>query len=222
MGARRSGPGAGRAGAGAGRVRAVGMMMSNKLDEVSRNSIWREHCTKEQAGRKLNTTFAITNPLKMPTLPDKPNYVNPISTNKEELLAAAEQLRTICSIKTADQIPPEKYDLPQTSSQEYGWVHKVRAGASRAGRPSSGGAAADGRGRRDRRGARGVKGGGVADPPAAWPTLNPAAPLCAPQPLVKVEDEFMSHNSRSSCEITRYADAYYTMAGTTPFSRRET
>lgn len=94
--------------------------------KVSRNSIWREHCTKEQAGRKLNTTFAITNPLKMPTLPDKPNYVNPISTSKEELLAAAEQLRTICSIKTADQIPPEKYDLPQTSSQEYGWVHKVR------------------------------------------------------------------------------------------------
>ena len=86
-------------------------------------------------------------------------------TGKEELLDAAEQLRHICSIKTADQIPPEKYDLPQTSSQEYGWVHK---------------------------------------------------------PLVEVEDEFMAHNSRSSCEITRYADAYYTMAGTTPFSKRET
>ena len=51
----------------------------HRYQKVSRNSIWREHCTKEQAGRRLNTNFAITNPLKMPTLPDKPNYVKPLS-----------------------------------------------------------------------------------------------------------------------------------------------
>lgn len=37
-------------------------MISNKLDEVSRNSIWEEHCKKESRTLTLNTNFAISDP----------------------------------------------------------------------------------------------------------------------------------------------------------------
>eukprot|EP00241_Pyramimonas_parkeae_P024434 CAMPEP_0114282790 /NCGR_PEP_ID=MMETSP0059-20121206/3746_1 /TAXON_ID=36894 /ORGANISM="Pyramimonas parkeae, Strain CCMP726" /LENGTH=73 /DNA_ID=CAMNT_0001403455 /DNA_START=207 /DNA_END=428 /DNA_ORIENTATION=- len=37
-------------------------MISNKIDEVSRNSIWREHCEKELHMHKLNTNFFIADP----------------------------------------------------------------------------------------------------------------------------------------------------------------
>eukprot|EP00959_Pyramimonas_sp_CCMP1952_P065959 1377078-Pyramimonas_sp.AAC.1 len=36
-------------------------MISPKIDEVSRNSIWREHCKKELANHTLNTNFNIAN-----------------------------------------------------------------------------------------------------------------------------------------------------------------
>ena len=36
-------------------------MISPKIDEVSRNSIWREHCKKELAHHTLNTNFNIAN-----------------------------------------------------------------------------------------------------------------------------------------------------------------
>jgi hypothetical protein len=39
-------------------------MISLKIDEVSRNKIWREHCTKVQKQHKLNTTFCIGDPRK--------------------------------------------------------------------------------------------------------------------------------------------------------------
>mmetsp|Transcript_46132 Transcript_46132/g.86064 ORF Transcript_46132/g.86064 Transcript_46132/m.86064 type:complete len:107 (-) Transcript_46132:1458-1778(-) len=52
-------------------------MISNKIDEVSRNSIWREHCEKELHMHKLNTNFFIADPKSMPTFPEKPNYVLP-------------------------------------------------------------------------------------------------------------------------------------------------
>lgn len=38
------------------------------------------------------------------------------------------------------------------------------------------------------------------------------------KPLVQRENVF--HYSRTACEITKYADAYFDMAGTTPFSRK--
>ena len=39
-------------------------MLSTRFDEVSRNSIWREHCEKEQAtaGLGLQRDFVVTNP----------------------------------------------------------------------------------------------------------------------------------------------------------------
>eukprot|EP00218_Dolichomastix_sp_CCMP3274_P016773 CAMPEP_0170132900 /NCGR_PEP_ID=MMETSP0033_2-20121228/949_1 /TAXON_ID=195969 /ORGANISM="Dolichomastix tenuilepis, Strain CCMP3274" /LENGTH=152 /DNA_ID=CAMNT_0010368349 /DNA_START=18 /DNA_END=476 /DNA_ORIENTATION=+ len=138
-------------------------MISNKLDEVSKNSIWREHCTKELNNTTLNTNFNISNPARMPTLPEKPNYILPnTAVDGSEMSEARERLRMLCSIKDADQLPPDKYDDPRTSAQEYGWHSKTLMGNN--------------------------------------PIFN---------------------YKRSACEITSYADKYYEMSGTTPFSRKD-
>mmetsp|Transcript_20792 Transcript_20792/g.70794 ORF Transcript_20792/g.70794 Transcript_20792/m.70794 type:complete len:150 (-) Transcript_20792:109-558(-) len=135
-------------------------MISQRIDEVSRNSIWREHCTKELAHTTLNTNFNISNPWKMPTLPEKPNYMLPSNNLDEfECYQSAEELRELCSIKDADQLPAEKYDEPRTSAQEYGWSSKPFG-----------------------------------------------------------EQNGMFTYARSACELTKYADAYYKMSATTPFS----
>ena len=52
-------------------------MLSSKIDEVSRNRIWEEHCTKEVSKLQMNTHFAINDPTKMDCLPEKPNHVFP-------------------------------------------------------------------------------------------------------------------------------------------------
>lgn len=39
-------------------------MLSSSLDEVSRNSIWEEHCKKETKTLRLNECFAISDPRK--------------------------------------------------------------------------------------------------------------------------------------------------------------
>merc|ERR1711904_717034 len=49
---------------------------SQKLDEIGKNSVWREHLKKEREGRVLNTTFRL-NPRTMVALTDKPTSVNP-------------------------------------------------------------------------------------------------------------------------------------------------
>ncbi len=93
-------------------------------------------------------------------MPDKPNYVTPnTKISEQEMRAAAEELRSMCSIKDADQVPPDKYDSPHTSAQEYGWASKPLGGQSG-----------------------------------------------------------MFTYSRNFCELTKYADAYYRMSATTPFS----
>ena len=38
-------------------------------DEVSRNTIWKEHCVKDQKHATLNTTFCIGDPRKSATPP---------------------------------------------------------------------------------------------------------------------------------------------------------
>mmetsp|Transcript_26989 Transcript_26989/g.32768 ORF Transcript_26989/g.32768 Transcript_26989/m.32768 type:complete len:154 (+) Transcript_26989:207-668(+) len=139
-------------------------MINAKIDEVSRNSIWREHCKKELSHHTLNTNFNISNPLKMPTLPEKPNYVLPnTSMSKQDVEVANATLREVCSIKNAEVPPPEKYESPVTAGNEYGWHSKVNL----------------------------------------------------------VGKNQMFAHPRSACEITKYADAYYAMSGTTPFSRKD-
>jgi hypothetical protein len=44
-------------------------MISLKIDEVSRNTIWKEHCVKVQKHATLNTTFCIGDPRKSATPP---------------------------------------------------------------------------------------------------------------------------------------------------------
>mmetsp|Transcript_42053 Transcript_42053/g.134301 ORF Transcript_42053/g.134301 Transcript_42053/m.134301 type:complete len:149 (+) Transcript_42053:198-644(+) len=138
-------------------------MLSGKIDEVSRNSIWSEHCSKELSHMQLNTNFSIANPWKMATLPEKPNYTMPNNmVTKDMLDESVDALKAVCSITNPDKRPNEKYTLPMTSSQEYGWSTRM---------------------------------------------LVPTNP--------------MFQQRRKACDITRYADDYYNMSGTTPFSRKE-
>ena len=65
-------------------------MISARIDEVSKNSIWREHCEKELAHCELNTNFSISNVKKMSVIPEKPNYVVP-NTNGEHLTVVRAQ-----------------------------------------------------------------------------------------------------------------------------------
>jgi len=139
-------------------------MISPKIDEVSRNSIWREHCKKELAHHTLNTNFNIANINKMMTIPEKPNYVMPSTKmSKDDIAFATQTLKEVCSVKNQDLLPMEKYESPVTASQECGWHSKIM--------------------------------------------------------LVKKNPMF--EQARGSCDVTQYADAYYSMTGTTPFSRKE-
>mmetsp|Transcript_37016 Transcript_37016/g.91478 ORF Transcript_37016/g.91478 Transcript_37016/m.91478 type:complete len:151 (-) Transcript_37016:336-788(-) len=136
-------------------------MISAKIDEVSKNSIWREHCLKELAHCELNTNFSISNVKKMSVIPEKPNYVVPSTKiNKGEMDAASTLLKSLCAVQDADLLPSERFELPVTSAQEVGWKFK---------------------------------------------------------PLVPRNAMFAK--PRNSCDITLYADKYFEMCGTTPFSR---
>ncbi|QDZ23806.1 hypothetical protein HOP50_11g63460 [Chloropicon primus] len=138
-------------------------MLSSKIDEVSRNRIWEEHCTKEVAKLQMNTHFAINDPTKMDCLPEKPNYVYPkIKLSDGDVELATTKLSAVCSKKDVHLDPSEKHPLPMTTSQEYGWIHTA---------------------------------------------------------LVKPNEMFA--HKLNSCDITKYANAYYSMSGTTPFSRKE-
>mmetsp|Transcript_13391 Transcript_13391/g.18308 ORF Transcript_13391/g.18308 Transcript_13391/m.18308 type:complete len:153 (-) Transcript_13391:62-520(-) len=139
-------------------------MISGKIDEVSRNSIWREHCKKELHHHSLNTNFNIADPKSMPTFPEKPNYVMPNTRmNPKDLEEATQTLKEVCSIKNGELLPFEKHASPVTSAHELGWHSRTQ--------------------------------------------------------LVKKHPMF--EYSRNFCEITKYADAYYAMSGTTPYSRKD-
>ena len=99
----------------------------------------------------------------MDCLPDKPNYIFPkVKLSSGDVDFATTKLAAVCSKKDVHLGPSEKYPLPKTTSQEYGWIHEA---------------------------------------------------------LVSPNDMF-SHKL-DSCDITRYANAYYSMSGTTPFSRKK-
>jgi len=49
---------------------------SQKLDEIGKNQVWREHLKKEREGRVLNTTFRL-NPRTMVALTEKPIHMDP-------------------------------------------------------------------------------------------------------------------------------------------------
>ncbi|KAL2611684.1 hypothetical protein R1flu_023376 [Riccia fluitans] len=75
------------------------------IDPVSANRIWTEHCTKVEARITLPGDFQF----------------NPSTISKEEFQKAQEYVERYSMVKAIQKPPPEKYDLPQTTSQDYGW-----------------------------------------------------------------------------------------------------
>merc|ERR1712216_505464 len=97
---------------------------TDKLDEIGKNEVWREHLKKEREGRVQNTTFRL-NPRTMVALTDKPNLVNPNlpppkKKNPKDIDETQRALLEALSDMAAS--PKSKYKEAQTSAQDYGWV----------------------------------------------------------------------------------------------------
>ncbi|XP_074491076.1 cilia- and flagella-associated protein 144 [Sebastes fasciatus] len=86
-----------------------------KLDVVHQNAIHIETIRKEQRHQILHTEFSINPHRKLHVLPDKP-----MSRKPTEVIA--ENSGFIEAFHHARQEPTKKYALPQTTSQEIGWV----------------------------------------------------------------------------------------------------
>ncbi|GAQ80305.1 hypothetical protein KFL_000510050 [Klebsormidium nitens] len=98
---------------------------ADKIDEVSRNATWREHLKKELKRPTVVADYHLPDPRLIETLTDKPNRVNPhIKITAEDFENATSRLASMCTLKDDHLLPSEKYELPQTSAQEYGWVTK--------------------------------------------------------------------------------------------------
>ncbi|KAH7431822.1 hypothetical protein KP509_08G068400 [Ceratopteris richardii] len=101
-----------------------GGMVSAKIDPVSRNAIWKEHCLKEEAKHRLSSEFSI-NPSTLVYIAEKPSKYKPsITLTQEEIDEAKQLLASVFMSNETDLTPTEKYELPQTASQEYGWCSR--------------------------------------------------------------------------------------------------
>merc|ERR1711924_410157 len=97
---------------------------SQKLDEIGKNSVWREHLKKEREGRVLNTTFRL-NPRTMVALTDKPTSVNPnLPPPRKKPPGGIDETQRALEEALADMAAPPKakYKEAQTSSQDHGWL----------------------------------------------------------------------------------------------------
>eukprot|EP00002_Diphylleia_rotans_P019171 TRINITY_DN370_c0_g1_i13.p1 TRINITY_DN370_c0_g1~~TRINITY_DN370_c0_g1_i13.p1 ORF type:complete len:139 (-),score=35.98 TRINITY_DN370_c0_g1_i13:395-811(-) len=99
---------------------------NSKSDQVKLESIWREHLQKErlhQAANFQNAAFQI-HPKSVNSIPEKPNQTTP---NRELDAARANHSADdayLNSLHDSHKPPKEKYQAPQTSSQEVGWFHE--------------------------------------------------------------------------------------------------
>ncbi|XP_042372632.1 protein FAM183A [Plectropomus leopardus] len=91
------------------------MAEKEKMDLVRQNAIHVETIRKEQRHQKLHMEFSINPHRKLHILPDKP-----MSRKPTELVA--ENSDFIEAFHKARQEPTKKYAMPQTESQEIGWV----------------------------------------------------------------------------------------------------
>ncbi|KAL7397056.1 hypothetical protein ABVT39_015992 [Epinephelus coioides] len=91
------------------------MAGKEKLDLVRQNAIHVETIRKEQRQQKLHMEFSINPHRKLHILPDKP-----MSRKPTEVIA--ENSDFIEAFHKARQEPTKKYAMPQTESQEIGWV----------------------------------------------------------------------------------------------------
>lgn len=106
------------AGKGADMMGTKSDMISSKIDEVSRNSIWREHVRHENKLCKLNESFSV-NPRTIATITGKPNVRERCVDKEAEEKELEEFRKTLSSSKTIkDQCP-----YPMSASQEIGWWH---------------------------------------------------------------------------------------------------
>ncbi|XP_070816959.1 cilia- and flagella-associated protein 144 [Chaetodon trifascialis] len=91
------------------------MAGNNKVDWVHQNAIRVEMIRKEQRLQKLHTEFSINPYRKLHVLPD-----NPMSRKPVEVIADNSDF--IKAFHKARQEPTKKYAMPQTESQEIGWI----------------------------------------------------------------------------------------------------
>ncbi|XP_029004465.1 protein FAM183A [Betta splendens] len=91
------------------------MAANEKRDLVHQNAIHVETIRKEERCQKLHTEFSINPHRKLHVLPDKP-------MSKKPTEAIAENSDFLGVFHKARQEPTKKYRMPQTESQEIGWV----------------------------------------------------------------------------------------------------
>ncbi|TMS19960.1 Protein FAM183B [Larimichthys crocea] len=91
-------------------------MAGNKtMDLVHQNAIHTETILKEQRHQILHTEFSINPHRKLHILPDKP-----MSRKTTEVIV--ENSDFIKAFHKAREEPTKKYTMPQTESQEIGWI----------------------------------------------------------------------------------------------------
>ncbi|XP_059197049.1 protein FAM183A [Centropristis striata] len=91
------------------------MAGNEKFDVVHQNAIHVETIRKEQRYQKLHTEFSINPHRKPHVLPDKP-----MSRKPSEVIV--ENSDFMEAFHKARREPTKKYAMPQTESQELGWV----------------------------------------------------------------------------------------------------
>jgi len=97
---------------------------TEKLDEIGKNSVWREHLKKEKESSTLNTTFRL-NPRTMVVVTDKPCHQNPnLPPPRRPPPGQIDETQQALEKALADMAatPKMKYKEAQTSSQEHGWL----------------------------------------------------------------------------------------------------
>ncbi|EFJ36665.1 hypothetical protein SELMODRAFT_403254 [Selaginella moellendorffii] len=93
------------------------------IDEVAQNAVWREFCKKLDSNEVNVGEFTI-NPLTTVPITEKPTRVVPsVRVSKDEFKDAKQLLEDLYPIKNLDLVPPEKYEVPLTYAQEYGWAN---------------------------------------------------------------------------------------------------
>ncbi|KAK2835226.1 hypothetical protein Q5P01_015710 [Channa striata] len=91
------------------------MEANEKRNLVHQNAIHVETIRKEQRYQKIHTEFSLNPHRKLHVLPDKP-----MSRKPKEVIAKNSDF--IDAFHKARQEPTKKYTMPQTESQEIGWV----------------------------------------------------------------------------------------------------
>ncbi|KAK2908135.1 protein FAM183A [Channa argus] len=90
------------------------MAGKEKRDLIHQNAIHVETIRKEQRHQKLHTKFSLNPHRKLHILPDKPMSRKPPEAIAENFFLEA--------FHNARQEPTKRYPMPQTESQEIGWV----------------------------------------------------------------------------------------------------